>query len=347
MRAAVYHGPRDIRVEDVPDATIREPTDALVRVTHACICGSDLWPYRGELEIYGRPGRTGHEFMGVVEAVGADVRTIRPGQRVIAPFAFSDGTCDRCQDGIQTSCRNGGYWGGRNDGGQGEAVRAPLADGTLVALGDDADLSDDRLAAALATLTDVMGTGHHGALSAGVGPGATAVVVGDGAVGLCAVLAARRLGAERIVMLGHHADRMEIARSFGATDLVTERGEDAAARVREMTDGGARHVIECVGTAGSFETAIAAAAPGGTVGHLGVPAQPVKLLRVHQQNVRLIGGVAPVRGYIPELLADVLAGALDPSPVLDAVVGLDDVPAGYAAMDERRAIKVLVRTGAA
>lgn len=285
MRAAVYHGPRDIRVEDVPDASLREPTDALVRVTHACICGSDLWPYRGELEIYGRPGRTGHEFMGVVEEVGSEVRTLRPGRRVIAPFAYSDGTCDRCQAGLQTSCRTGGCWGGRDGGGQGEAVRVPLADGTLVPLPDEADLSDPRLAAALATLTDVMGTGHHGALAAGVGPGATVALVGDGAVGLC------------------------------------------------------------VGTAGSFATAIGAAVPGGTVGHLGVPAEPVGLLDVHRRNVLPVGGVAPVRAYIPELLADVLSGALDPSPVLDRTVDLEGVPEGYAAMDERRSIKVLVRVG--
>ncbi|HMO00060.1 MAG TPA: alcohol dehydrogenase catalytic domain-containing protein [Miltoncostaeaceae bacterium] len=347
MRATVYHGPRDVRVEDVPDAALREPTDALVRVTHACICGSDLWPFRGELEIYGRPGRTGHEFMGVVEEVGADVRTIRPGQRVIAPFAYSDGTCDFCAQGLMTSCRTGGYWGGKGDGGQGEAVRAPLADGTLVPLPDEVDLTDDRLAAALATLTDVMGTGHHGAINAGVAPGATVAVVGDGAVGLCAVLAARRLGAERIIAMGHHDERLDLARRFGATDVVTERGAAAAARVRELTGGGPEHVIEAVGTSGSFATAFAAVRAGGTVGHVGAPAQPVDLLPVHQKNIRLIGGVAPVRGYMDELLADVLAGTLDPSPVLDTVLPLEEVPAGYAAMDERRALKVLVRTGAA
>lgn len=349
MRASVYHGPRDIRMEDVPDAAIRHPSDAVVRVTHACVCGSDLWPYRGELEIYGpAPSRTGHEFMGVVEDVGPEVRTLRPGQRVIAPFAFSDGTCDICREGLQTSCRNGGYWGGSDqDGGQGEAVRAPLADGTLVAMPDEVDLSDDRLAAALATLTDVMGTGHHGALASRVGPGGTAVVVGDGAVGLCAVLAARRLGAERVIVLGHHEARLEIARGFGATDVVAERGDAAVERVRELTGGGSSHVVECVGTAGSFGTAIASARPGGVVGHVGVPAEPVDLLDVHLRNVRLVGGVAPVRGYIPELMKDVLAGRLDPSPVIDMVVQLEDVPAGYAAMDERRAIKALVRTGAA
>jgi threonine dehydrogenase-like Zn-dependent dehydrogenase len=281
--------------------------------------------------------------VGVVEEVGSEVRTLEPGRRVIAPFAFSDGTCDFCRAGLHTSCRTGGYWGGRNDGGQGEAVRVPLADGTLVALPEEVDLSDGRLAAALATLTDVMGTGHHAALAAGVGPGATAVVVGDGAVGLCAVLAARRLGAERIVVLGHHPDRMETARGLGATDLVAERGQAAVEWVRERTDGGAAHVLECVGTADSFATAIGAARPGGVVGHVGVPAHAVDLLDVHQRNVRLIGGVAPVRAYIPELLEDVLAGRLDPSPVIDATVGLEEIGEGYAAMDERRAVKVLVR----
>jgi threonine dehydrogenase-like Zn-dependent dehydrogenase len=262
---------------------------------------------------------------------------------VIAPFAFSDGTCDLCREGLHTSCRNGGYWGGPHDGGQGEAVRVPLADGTLVALPGEADVTDHHLAAGLATLTDVMGTGHHAALAAGVRPGATAVVVGDGSVGLCAVLAARRLGAERIIALGHHDDRLEIARRFGATDVVTDRGAAAVERVREATAGGAAHVLECVGTASSYATAIGSARPGGVVGHVGVPPEPVALLDVHLRNVRLAGGVAPVRAYIPELLADVLAGRLDPSPVIDAVVGLEEVPEGYAAMDERRAVKVLVR----
>jgi threonine dehydrogenase-like Zn-dependent dehydrogenase len=342
MRATVYHGTRDVRVEEVPDATLREPTDALVRVTHAGICGSDLWPYRGELLIYGENGRMGHEFIGVVDAVGAEVQTLRPGDRVIAPFAFSDGVCGYCSAGLHTSCVRGGYWGARHDGGQGEAVRAPLADGTLVRLPDEVDLSDARLAAAVTTLTDVMGTGHHAALSAGVDPGATAVVVGDGAVGLCAVLAASRLGAERIIVMGRHDQRLAVARRFGATEAVRERGEEGAARVRELTGGGARHVLECVGTAQATETAIAVCRPGGTVGHVGIPAQPVSLLDLYMRNVAMRGGVAPVRAYIPELLQDVLAGRIDPSPVLDLTVSLDQVPQGYAAMDERRAIKALV-----
>ncbi|MGD9695780.1 MAG: zinc-dependent alcohol dehydrogenase family protein [Thermoleophilia bacterium] len=342
MRATVFHGTRDVRVEEVPDATLREPTDALVRVTHACICGSDLWPYRGELLIYGPHGRMGHEFMGVVEAVGSEVRTLRPGDRVIAPFAFSDGVCEYCAAGLHTSCVQGGYWGAANDGGQGEAVRAPLADGTLVRLPDEADLTDARLATALATLTDVCGTGHHAAVSAGVGPGSTAVVVGDGAVGLCGVLAASRLGAERIIVMGRHDRRLDIARRFGATDEVRERGEEGIARVRELTGGGAPHVLECVGTGLATSTAIAVCRPGGTVGHIGVPAESVSLMDVYNRNIALRGGVAPVRAYIPELLEDVLAGRIDPSPVLDLTVTLDEVPEGYAAMDERRAVKALV-----
>jgi threonine dehydrogenase-like Zn-dependent dehydrogenase len=341
MRATVFHGTRDVRVEEVPDAALREPTDALVRVTHACICGSDLWPYRGEMLVYGENGRMGHEFMGVVEAVGAEVRTLKPGDRVIAPFAFSDGVCEYCAAGLHTSCVQGGYWGAANDGGQGEAVRAPLADGTLVKLPDDVDLSDSRLATALATLTDVCGTGHHAAVSAGVRPGTTAVVVGDGAVGLCGVLAASRLGAERIIVMGRHDARLELARRFGATDEVRERGEAGVARVRELT-GGAPHVLECVGTTQAFETAVAVCRPGGTVGHVGFPTESVSLMEAYNGNIAVRGGVAPVRAYIPELLQDVLAGRFDPSPVLDLTVTLDQVPQGYAAMDERRAIKALV-----
>jgi threonine dehydrogenase-like Zn-dependent dehydrogenase len=349
MRATVFHGTRDVRVEDVPDAAVRTPTDAVVRVTHALVCGSDLWPYRGELLIYGPPGgRMGHEFMGVVEDVGSAVSGLRRGDRVIAPFAFSDGTCPTCARGLHTSCESGGYWGGVDfDGGQGEAVRVPQADGTLVTIPSDTDLGDTRLAAALATLTDVMGTGHHAAVSAGVGPGSTVVVVGDGAVGLCAVLASRRLGAERIIVMGRHDDRLAVARTFGATDEVRERGEEGVARVRELTGGGAASVCECVGTGQAIETAIAVARPGGTVGHVGVPAEPVGLMDAYGRNIAIVGGVAPVRGYIPALLADVLDGTIDPSPVLDLTVGLDGVPEAYAAMDERRAIKALVRVGAA
>jgi threonine dehydrogenase-like Zn-dependent dehydrogenase len=348
VKASIYRGPGDIRVEEVPDAALSDPADALVRVTHAGVCGSDLWVYRGELELYGPPPcRVGHEFLGVVEAVGAEVRTLRPGQRVIAPYTFSDGTCDRCREGFQTLCSAGGFFGGALDGGQGEAVRVPFADGTLVALPDGSDLSDDRLAAALTTLTDVMGTGHHGAQVCGAGPGGTVVVVGDGAIGLCAALAARRLGAERIIVLGHHAPRLAIATAFGATDVVADRGDAAVERVRELTGGGSAHVIECVGTAEAFDTAVGSARADGTVAHLGSPVEPVGLRDAYIRNVRLAGGRAPVRRYIAELMDDVLAGRLDPAPVMDLTIPLEEVPAGYAAMHERRAVKVLVRTGAA
>jgi threonine dehydrogenase-like Zn-dependent dehydrogenase len=343
VKATVYHGPGDVRVEQVPDPTLRDPTDAIVRVSHACICGSDLWPYRGQGEW--QPGaRTGHELMGIVDAVGPEVRTLRKGDRVMAPFAFSDGTCEFCREGLYTSCVHAGFWGGHHDGGQGEAVRAPFADGTLVKLPADVDLADHRLAAALATLTDVMGTGHHAARLAHVSAGGTAVVVGDGAVGLCGVLAARRLGAERIIVLGHHEARLAIAKRFGATDVVKERGVEAIAKVKEMTGFGAHSVLECVGTQQAMDTAVGVARPGGSIGYVGVPhVETVDFRLLFRSNIALKFGVAPVRAYQPELLAEVLAGRLDPSPVLDFDVDLDGVPKGYEAMDSRRAIKTFIR----
>lgn len=344
MRATVYYGPQDVRVENVPDPAVRQPTDAIVRITHACICGSDLWFYRG-LEDW-KPGwRTGHEWMGIVEEVGSEVRTVKPGDRVLAPFAFSDGTCEFCSKGIQTSCVHGGFWGGKaNDGGQAEAVRAPFADGTLVVIPHQAD-NDDALLTAILPLTDVMATGHHAAVSSEVQQGGTVAVVGDGAVGLCGVLAARRLGAERIIILGHHEKRLELAQRFGATDVVTSRDEQAIGEVLEITKGGVESVLECVGNESSMATAIGIARPGGTIGYVGVPhgSETINLPGMFFKNVALRGGVAPARAYIPELLSDVVAGKLDPSPVLDLTVPLDGVPSGYAAMDERKAIKVMVR----
>jgi threonine dehydrogenase-like Zn-dependent dehydrogenase len=343
LRATVFHAPGDVRVESVPDASIGAPTDAVVRVEYACVCGSDLWFYRGVSPW--EPGwRTGHEFMGVVEAVGLDVTTVRPGDRVIAPFAYSDGACEFCAKGIQTSCVSGGYWGGAdNDGGQGEAVRVPFADGTLVAVPESVS-NDAALLRAAVPLTDVLPTGHHAAVSAGVRRGGTVAVVGDGAVGLCGVLAAARLGAGRIFALGHHDDRLAIATAFGATDIVTARGDEAIEAVRDATGGGAESVLECVGAQSSMDLAIGIARPGGRVGFVGVPAQvgSIDVRRMFGNNIALVGGVAPARAYIPELLADVAAGRLDASPVLDLVVGLDGVPDGYAAMDGRSAIKVLV-----
>ncbi|MFC4019953.1 zinc-dependent alcohol dehydrogenase family protein [Micromonospora sp. GCM10011542] len=345
MRATVIHGPNDIRVEQVPDATVRHPTDAVVRVVLACICGSDLWAYRGVAAR--QPGqRIGHEFLGVVEEIGAEVTSVRRGDLVVAPFVWSDGTCDFCREGLHTSCPQGGFWGEPgSDGGQGEAVRVPYADGTLVALPAEA-AGDDRLLTALLALSDVLATGHHAALAAGVRPGATVAVVGDGAVGLCGVLAARRLGAEQIIALGRHTARTDIARTFGATDVVSERGDAAIAAVRELTKGqGAHAVLEAVGTEESMRTAISIARDGGAVGYVGVPhggSAGVDIRQMFNRNVRVGGGVAPARAYLPELLGDVLAGRIDPSPVFDRSVSLDEVPDGYRAMDDRSAVKVRI-----
>ena len=344
MRASVYHGVKDVRVEKVPDSKIQEPTDALVRITHACICGSDLWFYRGVAEW--QPGwRTGHEWMGVVEEVGPEVRSVKKGDRVIAPFAFSDGTCEFCKKGLPTSCVHGGFWGGEdNDGGQAEAIRCVLADGTVVKLPPALE-NDEGLLKAVLPLTDVMATGHHAAVAAGVRPGGTAAVVGDGAVGLCGVLAARRLGAARIILMGRHENRVAIGRRFGATDVVSARGEEAVQQVQEMTKGGAEAVLECVGEKASMDAAVGVARPGGAVGFVGVPhgSEALPFGRLFRHNIALRGGVAPARKYLPELLADVMSGKIDPSPVLDRTVPLDGVPEGYAAMDRRDAIKVMVR----
>jgi threonine dehydrogenase-like Zn-dependent dehydrogenase len=328
----------------VPDPVLADPTDAIVRVTHACICGSDLWAYQGVAER--KPGqRIGHEYVGVVEAVGPGVTSVRPGQAVVAPFVWSDGTCVYCREGLQTSCPDGGFWGQvGSDGGQGEAVRVPFADGTVVPLPDGLD--DTELVKVLA-LSDVMSTGHHAAVSAGVARGFTVAVVGDGAVGLCGVLAAHRLGAGRIIAMGRHEVRTNLARKFGATDVVAARGDDAVQAVLDMTGGlGADAVIEAVGTEQSMRTAIRIARPGRVVGYVGVPhggSAGVDISTMFDDNIGLRGGVAPARAYIPELLEDVLAGRLDPSPVFDVTVGLDGVPGGYAAMHDRSALKVLVR----
>jgi threonine dehydrogenase-like Zn-dependent dehydrogenase len=288
--------------------------------------------------------RMGHEFIGVVEDVGRDVGTVRKGDVVVAPFAISDGTCEFCLEGLQTSCVRGGWWGGtEHDGGQGEAVRVPLADGTLMSVPVG---RDDELMPSLLTLSDVMGTGHHAAVSARVGPRRTVAVVGDGAVGLCGVIAAKRLGAERIIMLGLHADRIALAREFGATDVVSERGEAAVERVRGLTRGhGAHAVLECVGHAQSMETALRIARPGGAVGRVGVPqaATLPAAKPTFYDNVIIAGGPAPVRAYMKELMPDVLEGRIQPGRVFDRVTDLDGVPDGYRAMNEREAIKVMIR----
>jgi threonine dehydrogenase-like Zn-dependent dehydrogenase len=342
MKATVMYGAGDVRVENVPDARIAEPTDALLRVTRACICGSDLWPYN-QMEPNDTGRRMGHEFIGLVDAVGAEVRTVKPGDLVVAPFAWSDGTCVFCQEGLHTSCLHGGWWGGTDlDGGQGEAVRVPQADGTLVVLPVG---EDDALMPSLLTLSDVMGTGHHAALAAMVAPGKTAAVVGDGAVGLCGVIAAKRLGAEQIILLGRHPARIELANQFGATDIVSERGEEAIERVRELTSGlGAESVLECVGHDLAMTTALGIARPGGAVGRVGVPQhqQIPTTVKTFFDNVSISGGPAPARAYIEELLPDVMEGRIEPGLVFDSVTDLDGVPDGYQAMNDREAIKVMV-----
>ncbi len=348
MRATVLHGPGDVRLETVEDPTILQGTDAIVRVVATCVCGSDLWPYRG-VNTSESPERIGHEFVGFVEEVGHDVTRVRRGMFVIAPFAFSDGTCVHCRHGLQTSCSAGGFWAHPDrsglpvDGGQGEYVRVPLADGTLVATPEP---PDDAVIPSLLSLSDVMGTGHHAARSAGVTRGTTVAVVGDGAVGLSAVLAAKRLGAEQIIAMSRHADRQALATEFGATQIVAERGDEGVAKVRELTGGiGADAVLECVGTKESMAQAIRSARPGGRVGYVGVPAGgpelPVGVL--FRRNITVGGGVAPARAYLPELLGDVLAGTLNPGRVFDLELPLEKVAEGYAAMDERRAVKALLR----
>jgi threonine dehydrogenase-like Zn-dependent dehydrogenase len=336
------YGAGDVRVETVPDAHLIEPTDALVRVTRAAICGSDLWPYN-QME-HGETGRRmGHEFIGVVEAVGPDVQTLKAGDLVLAPFVWADGTCVLCREGLHTSCLHGGRYGVDGvDGGQGEAVRVPQADGTLVVLPVE---RDDALMPSLLTLSDVMATGHHAALAAKVGPGKTVAVVGDGAVGLCGVIAARRLGAERIILLGRHPDRIAIAREFGATDIVSERGDEAVERVHDLTGGlGAHSALECVGLEQATVTALSIVRPGGAVGRVGVPQEESipEGVSTFFDNITIAGGPAPARAYVEELLPDVLEGRIEPGRVFDRVGRLDDVPDGYRAMAEREAIKVMI-----
>jgi len=342
MRATVMYGAGDVRVETVPDARLIEPTDALVAVTRAAICGSDLWPYKSmEHDETGR--RMGHEFVGIVEAVGPEVRTLKAGNVVVTPFVWSDGTCVFCREGLHTSCLHGGRYGWDGvDGGQGEAVRVPQADGTLVVLPVD---KDDALMPSLLTLSDVMATGHHAALSAEAGRGKTVAVVGDGAVGLCGVIAARRLGVEQIILLGRYPDRIALAKEFGATDVVSERGDEAVERVHELTNGfGAHSVLECVGLEQATITALRIVRPGGAVGRVGVPQEESipEGQTTFFDNVTVSGGPSPARAYIEELLPDVLEGRIEPGRVFDRVGPLDDVPDGYRAMNDREALKVLI-----
>lgn len=343
MRATMMYRAGDVRVENVPDPTIEQPTDALVRITRACICGSDLWPYK-LLEPSEHARAMGHEAIGVVEAVGSDVRTVKRGDFVIMPFAFSDGTCEFCHEGLHTACTQGGFFGiGQVGGAQAEAVRVPLADGTLYAVPSP---GGEAAMAGLLSLSDVMGTGQHAAVVARVAPGKDAAVIGDGAVGLCGVIAAKRLGAEQVILLGRHPDRIALAKAFGATDIVTERGEAAVERVRALTSGkGVHSVLECVGTEDAMATCIGIARAGGAVGRVGVPhyvATPGSQ-QAFYRNIIVGGGPAPVRAYIDELLPDILEGRIEPGRVFDRQMSLEQVPEGYVAMDRRESIKVMVK----
>lgn len=338
MRATVMYGAGDVRVEDVPDAKLIEPTDALVRVTRAAVCGSDLWPYKS-MEPTDTGRRMGHEIIGVVEDVGSEVRTVGAGSLVVSPFLWSDGTCVFCREGLHSACLHGGRFGFEDvDGGQGEAVRVPQADGTLVALPVG---EDDALMPSLLALADVMGTGQHAAVAAKAGRGKTVAVVGDGAVGLCGVIAAKRLGAERIILLGNNSDRVALGQEFGATDIVRERGPEAIERVHELTNGlGAHSVLECVGREQAVATALGIARPGGAIGRVGVPEHDTTPTSVaFWKNASIAGGPAPVRAYIEELLPDVLDGRIQPGRVFDRTGTIDQVPDGYRLMNDREVLK--------
>jgi len=344
MKAAIFRGKGNIKVENRPEPIIMLPTDAIVRVVLSCVCGSDLWFYRGVSDH--AHGPIGHEFMGIVDDVGPDVRTVRPGAFVISPFAFSDGTCKNCEAGFQTACIHGGFFGqgGDGDGGQAEYVRVPFADGTLMEV-PERDLPDEKMASLLA-LTDVMATGYHAAVSAQVKQGDTVAIVGDGAVGLCGVLSARLLGAHRIILLAStHEDRHMLAQEWGATDIIDRRGRSAVDALLSLTDGyGADGVLECVGTEESTTTAFAIAKPGSIVGRVGVPHDaPIDAESTFFRNVGMRGGPAPARAYQPELMKAVLEGVINPGMVFDLVTDLDNIADAYAAMDGRRAIKALIR----
>ena len=335
MRATWIEAPGDISLRDLPEPTIEKPTDAIVKVLAGCICGSDLWPYRGENDV--TPGTIGHECVGMIEEVGAEVRSFKPGDFVIVPFDHCDNTCAHCRAGMQAACDNLGF----TASGQAEYTKVNFADGSLVKTDG---MPDAGMIPSLLTLSDVMATGWHAAVASGVTKGSTAVVVGDGAVGLCGVLAAKVLGADRIIAMSRHEPRQQIARKFGATDTVAERGKEGTAAVMELTGGvGADAVLECVGTNDSMRSAFKVARPGSAVGFVGVPhgvELPVRLM--FQNNVSLAGGMAPVRKYLPQLLDLVTSGEIEPGLVFDTTLPLEEVAEGYRRMDQREAIKVLL-----
>lgn len=340
MYATVMHGPGDVRYEQVADPKIEKPTDAIIKLSATCICGSDLWPYRGLSERNG-PAHMGHEYCGVVVEVGADVKTVKPGQFVVGSFCLSDNTCPHCAFGFQSSCEHGEFM----TGAQAPYARVPLADGTLVAT---AEMPDAAMIPHMLATSDVLGTGWYAADAAQVRKGGTAVVVGDGAVGLMGVLAASQMGAERIIAMSRHADRQKLAREFGATDIVAERGAEGIARIMDLTDGvGAESVLECVGMGESMEQAMGVCRPGGTIGYVGVP-HDVSFdgQKLFFSQRRMLGGPAPVRRFLPDLMDRVLKGAIQPGKVFDLVLPIAQVAKGYKAMDERRAIKTMLRVDA-
>lgn len=342
MRATLMYGAGDVRVETVPNPTLVEPTDAIVRITAGCICGSDLWPFASKPESV-EGSRMGHEFVGVVTELGPAVTGLAVGDFVIAPFVASCGSCDFCREGLQTSCRNGAHWGGKADGGQGEHARVPQATGTLVMVPAG---FDEKLIPSLLSLSDVMSTGYHAAKKAGIVPGQAVTVIGDGAVGLSAVIAAKLMGAGRIILMGRHEARTNLGREFGATDVVAERGAEGIAKVLELTNGDGTHVVlEAVGLESAIHMAIGVVRDGGVISRVGAPQFNEVPLGFPEflRNITLTGGVAPARAYIEELLPLVLDGTINPGKVFDSTIGMDQVPAGYQAMADRQALKVLVR----
>jgi threonine dehydrogenase-like Zn-dependent dehydrogenase len=338
MQGTILYGPRDVRFEERPNPTILEPTDAILRISAACVCGSDLWPYRG-IESITQPTPMGHEYVGIVEEVGSEVKHIKPGQFVVGSFWASDNTCAICQAGYQSRCVDARPIGA--EGAQAGWLRVPLADGTLVAT---PELPPDDLIPSLLAASDVLGTGWFAADAAAAGPGKTVVVVGDGAVGLCAVLAAKQMGAERIIAMSRHEGRQRIALEFGATDIVTERGDEGVAKIKELTDGlGAQSVIEAVGSQESMMQAIQSTRAGGHVGFVGVfHGMQLPAMDLFWATVHLHGGPAPVRRYLPELIDLIWSRRINPGKVFDLTLPLDQVAEGYRAMDERRAIKALL-----
>ncbi len=340
MRATLMYGAGDVRVEDVPDPVLQQPNDAIVRVLRSCICGSDLHPYRS-MPASEHGIRMGHEFLGIIEDTGAKVPGFQRGDLVVASFAYQDNTCEFCREGVQTSCPHGGFFSEA----QAEAVRVPQAAGTLVRL---PVAEDTALLPSLLTLADVYGTGHHAAVKAGVNPRTTVTVIGDGAVGLLAVLSAAQLGARRIILMGHHQARTDLGREFGATDVVVERGKEGIELVRELTGGYGTHaVLEAVGYKDAYETALGVARPGGVISRVGVPQYDEAQIgfdSLFGPNLSLTGGPAPVRAYMEELMPAILDGTVEPGKVFDRTISLEDTPDGYRAMAERQALKVLIRS---